>query len=164
MSRLGNTRRDGTFTESRLTATLHTAQGPPLRDNARHLRVSHARSITTDRGKRPLIEHAGLELLDREHMIEVAGADVVAFAKHTLLRAFEGLRDRVGHAILHSGDYGLLDLYAMVLLLEVNAARSRQCVRNARSSPSRSGISLVYGAVGSRSPGLYRPKKVAIIL
>ena len=86
-----------------------------LRKLARLSGVPHVRA--TDRGKRPLIEHAGLELLDREHMIEVAGADLVAFAKHTLLRAPEGLRDRVGHAILHSGDYGLLDLYAMVLLL-----------------------------------------------
>jgi hypothetical protein len=86
-----------------------------LRKLARLSGVPHVRA--TDRENRPLIEHAGLELLDRERMITVVGADLVAFAKRTLVRAPEGLRDRVGHAILHSGDYGVLDLYAMLLLL-----------------------------------------------
>ncbi len=86
-----------------------------LRKLARLAGVPHVRA--TDRENRPLIEHAGLELLDRERMIAVAGADLVAFAKHTLVRAPEGLRDRIGHAILHFGDYGILDLYAMLLLL-----------------------------------------------
>jgi len=42
---------------------------------------------------------------------------LTAFARYTLLREPERLRDRIGHAILHLGQYRARDLEAVVLLL-----------------------------------------------
>jgi len=85
-----------------------------LRKLAQLLRIPHVRA--TDRGRRPLLEYADLKLLEHARMQAVAGNDLVAFAKHTLLRAPEGLRPRIAHGLLKRADYRMIDLYAMLLL------------------------------------------------
>jgi hypothetical protein len=85
-----------------------------LRKLAQIARVPHVRA--TDRDNRPLLEYADLKLLEHTRMQAVAGKDLVAFAQHTLLRAPEGLRARIGHGLLKRADYRMVDLYAMLLL------------------------------------------------
>jgi hypothetical protein len=85
-----------------------------LRKLARLARIPHVRA--TDRDNRPLLEYADLKLLEHKSMRDVAGEDLVAFAQHTLLRAPEGLRARVGHALLQPTGYRLIDLYSMLVL------------------------------------------------
>ncbi len=85
-----------------------------VRKLARLLDVPHVRA--TGGGNRALVEHAGLRLLDHPRIAEVVGEDLIAYAKHTLMREPEGLRDRVGHALLHRGGYRLDDLHALFIL------------------------------------------------
>lgn len=86
-----------------------------LRKLARMLDVPALRP--TDRRGRPATEHAGLELLMHERVAAACGEDLVVFAKHTLLQEPEGLRDRVGHALLHYGQYRMIDLAAVLFLI-----------------------------------------------
>lgn len=86
-----------------------------LRKLARMLDVPSIRG--TDKRGRPLAEHAGLELLENQRIRAACGPDLVAFAKHTLVQEPEGLRDRVGHAILHYAQYRMIDLAAVVMLI-----------------------------------------------
>jgi hypothetical protein len=85
-----------------------------VRKLARLLGVPHVRA--TGGENRVLVEHAGLRLLEHPRVASVVGEDLMKFAKHTLMREPEGLRDRVGHALLHRGDYGLDHVHAMFLL------------------------------------------------
>jgi len=66
----------------------------------------------TDRRGRPAVEHASFELLDDDRVAKACGEDLIFFAKHTLLQEPEGLRDRIGHALLHHRQYRMLDLTA----------------------------------------------------
>ena len=86
-----------------------------LRKLARLLGVPHLKATTGQ--QRPLTEVAGLELLDGERIVEICGDDLIAYAKYTLDREPEGLRDRIGHAILHRAEYKLADLQAVVQLV-----------------------------------------------
>jgi hypothetical protein len=86
-----------------------------LRKLARLLGITHLKA-TTGQG-RPLMEVAGLELLENERVIEVCGDDLIAYATYTLERKPEGLRDRIGHAILHLDQYNPTDLHAVVQLV-----------------------------------------------
>ncbi|MGZ5151320.1 MAG: hypothetical protein ACXWC5_14955 [Burkholderiales bacterium] len=71
----------------------------------------------TDRRGRPIMEYAGLELLDHPRIVSACGEDLIFFAKHTLLQQPEGLRDKVGHALMHMAQYREIDLAAVVLLV-----------------------------------------------
>jgi len=87
-----------------------------LRKLARLLDVPDTRPAD-DRHGRAIANVAGLELLDHPKIQALCGEDLIAFAKHTLDRKPEGLRDKVGHAILHAVQYRDLDLDAVVLLI-----------------------------------------------
>jgi hypothetical protein len=65
-----------------------------------------------------ITEYQGLtKLLGNAAITSKLGPDLTAFMQYTLMREPEGLRDRIGHAILHLGQYRSLDLNAVVLLL-----------------------------------------------
>lgn len=83
-----------------------------LRKLARLIRESDTRT-----GQDQVTKFAGLDLLDNPRVVEFCGEDLITFAKHTLERPPEGLRDRVGHAILHFDQYRVADLDAVVLLI-----------------------------------------------
>jgi hypothetical protein len=85
-----------------------------VRKLARLVGVPHVRA--TGGENRVLVEHAGLRLLEHKRIATVVGEDLIEYAKHTLMRDPEGLRDRVGHALLHRGGYRLDDLHAMFIL------------------------------------------------
>jgi hypothetical protein len=85
-----------------------------VRKLARLLGIPHVRA--TGGENRVLVEHAGLRLIEHPRINAVVGEDLVEFTKHTLLRPPEGLRDRVGHALLHRGGYRLVDFHAMFIL------------------------------------------------
>jgi hypothetical protein len=93
-----------------------------LRRLAKIAGIPHVRA--TDGGSRPLQEYADLKLLEHERMRTLIGPDLAAFANHTLLRAPEGLRHRIGHALLKAGGYRTLDLVAVFLLYLRFAATS----------------------------------------
>jgi hypothetical protein len=74
--------------------------------------------VDTFTGSDGVTQVLGLRALLRNARItETLGADLTAFTIHTLMRDPEGLRDRIGHAILHHGQYRVLELDAVVLLL-----------------------------------------------
>lgn len=87
-----------------------------VRKFARVLGVPDSRTVDDGHGQ-PVTKVAGIELLDHARIAEKCGEDLIAFAKHTLDRRPEGLRDRLSHAILHADQYRTLDLDAVVLLL-----------------------------------------------
>jgi hypothetical protein len=72
---------------------------------------------TTDRDGRPIQEYLGLELLDNPQMKALIGEDLSTFIAHTLKRAPEGLRDKIGHGILKADQYSMNDLHAVFLTL-----------------------------------------------
>jgi hypothetical protein len=87
-----------------------------IRKFARLLGVPDSRTVDDGHGN-PVTKVAGIELLGHPRIVEKCGEDLIAFAKHTLDRRPEGLRDRIGHAILHADQYRALDLDAVLLLL-----------------------------------------------
>jgi hypothetical protein len=107
-----------------------------LRKLARLLGVPHLKATT---GQHPLTEVAGLELLDSERIVEICGDDLIAYAKYTLDREPEGLRDRIGHAILHRAEYKLADLQAVVQLVLRFAALQLPKTDKEQGSSTRAG-------------------------
>ncbi len=76
--------------------------------------VPHVRA--TGGENRVLAEHAGLCPLDNPRISAVAREDLVEFARNTLMREAEGLRERARHARLHRGGYRLDNLHAVFVL------------------------------------------------
>jgi|GEM_PF-4900297 len=72
----------------------------------------------TDANSEGVTKYHGIKrLLKDEVLVAALGPDLVQFIAFTLIREPEGLRDKIGHAILHFGQYRVTDLDAVVLVL-----------------------------------------------
>jgi hypothetical protein len=72
----------------------------------------------TDADAEGVTKYRGIKRLVKDPVIAATlGPDLVQFITFTLIREPEGLRDKIGHAILHFGQYRVVDLDAVVLIL-----------------------------------------------